>query len=60
MENGVGWETLKEMRIGDILELEKIQPGIHNIIERMKENVRFCDEQIKSGNFAEDLVGSLK
>ncbi|MHA1481820.1 MAG: hypothetical protein ACTSQA_00095 [Candidatus Heimdallarchaeaceae archaeon] len=59
MENSINLEELKKLTIGEILVLESQQKGIHGVIEGMKERVSYMDEQIKTGNFAEDLVNGI-
>jgi hypothetical protein len=57
MENGISIEELKKLDyIGDIKRLESQQAGIQDVIDSMKEKVKFVKEQTKTGNFAEDLV----
>jgi len=59
MENAINIEALKKLTIGEILVLESQQKGVHEVIQSMKERVKFMDTQIKTENFAEVMVESL-
>lgn len=59
MENAIQIEELKKMTIGDIKKLESQQAGIHNMIESQKEKLKYYNKEIKTGNFAEDLINNL-
>ena len=61
MENEIRLEALKQLTIGEILVLESQQKGVHDIIQNMKERIKFIDKEIglKYGSFAEDLVNGI-
>lgn len=59
MKNQVDLNTLKQLTIGEIRDLEKIQSSVQDIIDRANEKIDFIEEQTKTGKFAEDLMNEI-